>query len=214
MLVNRAIFEINSSFNADALESRPQIASHLLDMLTSGTLPQQLHSLCALLGGVTVLLKGEDDMVCGSTLPVSRPSSSQPADQLSLSLEGISDVFIIRASEKGAPRRCGGQGDILSGCMATALHWSSALHSTPTSSSLTSLEPLPETVEEGTDGEGKEDVVSEALMRSPTLVGCILAASVVKAASSAAFLRKGRAMTSPDILEDIGRALQRAVEEA
>lgn len=30
---------------------------------------------------------------------------------------------MIALSEEGSPRRCGGQGDILSGTLAVALHW-------------------------------------------------------------------------------------------
>ena len=210
MLVNRAIFEINSSFTTDSLKPRPMLASHLLEMLTTGTLSQQLHSLCAVLGGVTVLLKGKDDMICGSV--PSRPSTLQPTEGLPLSMDGISNVFIIEASEKGAPRRCGGQGDILSGCMATALYWSLALQSTASTSPLTSLQPIQEILEERQDGEGSRYLPEQALQSSPTLLGCILASSVVRAASSAAFLKKGRALTSPDILEEIGGAFQRTTE--
>jgi ATP-dependent NAD(P)H-hydrate dehydratase len=211
MLVNRAIFEINSSLPTDPMSCfEGEIASRLRDSLISGSLPEQLHSLCAFLGGVTVILKGEYDMVCGSTL-----SQSATSVQPLLSFDGISDVFIIQTSEKGAPRRCGGQGDILSGCVATALYWSSSLNSSASvvSSALTSLQqPFSVTLEERQDGEGSRDLATRALACSPSLLGCILAATVVRAASSAAFLKKGRAMTSPDILEELGRAFERSIE--
>jgi hypothetical protein len=35
-------------------------------------------------------------------------------------------VYVVQA--KGAPRRCGGLGDILSGTTATALHWALQVH--------------------------------------------------------------------------------------
>lgn len=59
---------------------------------------EQLHALSVALGGVTVLLKGSEDMVCAG-----------------------GDIYSLR--ERGSPRRCGGQGDILSGALAVALHW-------------------------------------------------------------------------------------------
>ncbi len=56
------------------------------------------RALSLALGGVTVLRKAEYDIVTSGE-----------------------DVFVLQ--EMGSPRRCGGQGDILAGCTATAMHW-------------------------------------------------------------------------------------------
>jgi hypothetical protein len=42
-------------------------------------------------------------------------------DHVSTSIDDSDVVYVVQA--KGAPRRCGGLGDILSGTTATALHW-------------------------------------------------------------------------------------------
>jgi ATP-dependent NAD(P)H-hydrate dehydratase len=51
-------------------------------------------------GGITVYRKGENDIITSG-----------------------SDVYSVK--EKGSPRRCGGQGDILSGCLGTSFYWAS-----------------------------------------------------------------------------------------
>jgi NAD(P)H-hydrate repair Nnr-like enzyme with NAD(P)H-hydrate dehydratase domain len=33
------------------------------------------------------------------------------------------DSYVGVSTEEGCPRRCGGQGDILAGCIGVAMHW-------------------------------------------------------------------------------------------
>jgi hypothetical protein len=50
------------------------------------------------------------------------PQHEDPTlDHVSTSIDDGDVVYVVQA--KGAPRRCGGLGDILSGTTATALHW-------------------------------------------------------------------------------------------
>lgn len=58
----------------------------------------RVHALSRVLGGVTVFRKGASDLISSGN-----------------------DVFAI--SEQGSNRRCGGQGDILSGCLGVSLNW-------------------------------------------------------------------------------------------
>jgi ATP-dependent NAD(P)H-hydrate dehydratase len=84
-----------------ALESRAdeiEDAAYLAVEFSSGVIWRQVRAVSRALGGVTVVLKGVEDII----------SSGE-------------DVYILR--EPGSPRRCGGQGDILSGSLAVALTW-------------------------------------------------------------------------------------------
>lgn len=66
---------------------------------TSTDRADTVGQLARALGNVTVLAKGPEDVISdGSTVQLCR--------------------------EQGSPRRCGGQGDVLSGAAATLLHWS------------------------------------------------------------------------------------------
>ncbi|XP_031276629.1 ATP-dependent (S)-NAD(P)H-hydrate dehydratase isoform X2 [Pistacia vera] len=68
--------------------------------------PEQLQSLVKGIGGVTILQKGKSDL--------------------------ISDGEIVKSvSIYGSPRRCGGQGDILSGSVAVFLSWARAKQKSP-----------------------------------------------------------------------------------
>jgi hypothetical protein len=164
-------------------------SSLLLESLSSQSLNLQLRALCSVLEGVTVLLKGELDLVCGPSFSTAPP------------FPGTSEVFALQlTNHSSSPRRCGGQGDILAGCMAVAVHWASALHPSDTNTR-TVLQPLTNKNCEETE-------------LSPTLRGCLLAAAVVKRASSFAFSKKGRATTSPDVLAEIGAAFASVVAES
>jgi ATP-dependent NAD(P)H-hydrate dehydratase len=64
---------------------------------------QRTRALSLALGGVTIFRKGQFD-----TITVG------------------SEVYQMgNDCGKGSPKRCGGQGDILAGCLAVALHWAS-----------------------------------------------------------------------------------------
>ena len=58
-------------------------------------------SLAAKLGNVTIFCKGKSDLISNGT-------------------------HTVICQEAGSPRRCGGQGDLLSGVLATFLHWSTS----------------------------------------------------------------------------------------
>ena len=75
------------------------------------------------LGGVTVLQKGAEDIIATNTRGVpakearetSKIPESVPQEQL--------EVTVTKVDTPGGFKRVGGQGDILSGCVATWLAW-------------------------------------------------------------------------------------------
>ncbi len=90
--------EHRKSFTKLAL-SEDIFSQNLLNELASPDPMKQTRALSIALGGVTVLRKGANDLITAG-----------------------GDVWQL--NEIGSPRRCGGQGDILAGALATALYWS------------------------------------------------------------------------------------------
>ena len=70
------------------------------------------------LGGVTVLQKGSVDRICTNT---SKAIKEQAA--LSQVKEGESAEELVIVDVPGGLKRCGGQGDILSGAVGTVMAW-------------------------------------------------------------------------------------------
>lgn len=115
--------------------------------------PQQLINLSKGMGGVTILRKGKSDL--------------------------ISDGETVRSvSIYGSPRRCGGQGDILSGSVALFLSWAR-----------------------------QEDAESKLSMNS-TMLGCIAGSILMRKAASFAFENKKRSTLTSDIIECLGRSME------
>lgn len=81
-------------------EAHRQQRDDLIAELQSTDLFVQTRALSLAMGGVTIMLKGAADIISNGDM-----------------------VFEVKM--KGSPRRCGGQGDILAGCVGTAFHWSS-----------------------------------------------------------------------------------------
>jgi ATP-dependent NAD(P)H-hydrate dehydratase len=73
------------------------------------------------LGGVTVLQKGPVDII-------STDSTGEEADIAASQLTGADAQFettkeTVHVDVKGGLKRCGGQGDVLSGCVGTLMAW-------------------------------------------------------------------------------------------
>jgi ATP-dependent NAD(P)H-hydrate dehydratase len=69
------------------------------DIPNSQTTEQVVQSLSSSLGNVTIVLKGQEDIISN----------------------GMNGV--VKCTQKGSPRRCGGQGDLLSGVLTLFLYW-------------------------------------------------------------------------------------------
>ena len=70
------------------------------------------------LGGVTILEKGAQDVICTNTEATSAADARASKVDASESTEEQVVVDVL-----GGLKRCGGQGDILSGTVGTALAW-------------------------------------------------------------------------------------------
>ncbi|XP_051128079.1 ATP-dependent (S)-NAD(P)H-hydrate dehydratase [Andrographis paniculata] len=114
---------------------------------------QQLLSLARGIGGVTILRKGGSDFISNG--------------------ETVSSVSIF-----GSPRRCGGQGDILSGSVAVFTAWA------------------------------RQFASRSDLKASPTVLGCIAGSVLLRKAASLAFEAKGRSTLTTDIIEHLGNSLE------
>ncbi|XP_058109164.1 ATP-dependent (S)-NAD(P)H-hydrate dehydratase isoform X2 [Magnolia sinica] len=119
--------------------------------------PQQLLSLAGRIGGATILRKGKSDLISdGET--------------------------VTMVSMYGSPRRCGGQGDILSGSVALFSSWARQQTS-------------------ATDDSSNSP-------RNPMVLGCIAGSSLLRKAASLAFMNKKRATLTTDIIEYLGKSLE------
>ncbi|ONI28642.1 hypothetical protein PRUPE_1G152800 [Prunus persica] len=117
---------------------------------------EQLLSLAKRIGGVTMLRKGKSDFISDG--------------------ETVKSVSIY-----GSPRRCGGQGDILSGSVAVFLSW--ARHAIR-------------------DGD------SSISSKNPAMLGSIAGSALMRKAASLAFDNKKRSTLTTDIIEYLGRSLE------
>ncbi|XP_061347890.1 ATP-dependent (S)-NAD(P)H-hydrate dehydratase-like isoform X1 [Gastrolobium bilobum] len=119
---------------------------------------QQVLSLAKQIGGVTILRKGKSDL--------------------------ISDGDTVKSvSIYGSPRRCGGQGDILSGSVAVFLSWARQ-HVAST------------------------DPNSNLSCKNPAVLGCIAGSAMMRKAASLAFSHKKRSTVTGDIIECLGKSLE------
>lgn len=120
--------------------------------------PEQLLSLSKGIGGVTILRKGKSDLISDG--------------------ETVKSVSIY-----GSPRRCGGQGDILSGSVAVFLSWARQC-----------------------DAAAKGDLSASEM--KPTMLGCIAGSAILRKAASLAFEHKKRSTLTTDIIEYLGTSLE------
>ena len=112
---------------------------------------ESVKSLASFLGGVTILRKGPIDVASDGT-------------------------NIVTCKEKGSPRRCGGQGDILCGSLGTFAFWSFQA--------------------------AKNKQLSQCPV-SWTLVAAIAGSTFTRRCSRLAFLKHGRSTTASDLITEI-----------
>ncbi|KAK9104630.1 hypothetical protein Scep_021474 [Stephania cephalantha] len=119
---------------------------------------EQLLSLAKSIGGITILRKGKSDLISdGRTVHV--------------------------VSSFGSPRRCGGQGDILSGSVAVFSSWARQVQTT-----------------------AEEDATFST--SNPMVLGCIAASALLRKAAFVAFESNKRSTLTTDIIEHLGRSLE------
>ncbi|KAM4608762.1 ATP-dependent (S)-NAD(P)H-hydrate dehydratase isoform 1-T2 [Polymixia lowei] len=109
------------------------------------------------MGNLTVVLKGEEDVITDGSK-------------------------VILCSTRGSGRRCGGQGDLLSGSLGVLAHWAYA------------------------SSAGKEKSVN------PSMVAAFGACSLTRQCNSQAFRHHGRSTTTSDMIQEIGSAFKKLFE--
>ncbi|XP_020584635.1 ATP-dependent (S)-NAD(P)H-hydrate dehydratase [Phalaenopsis equestris] len=120
---------------------------------------KELASLARSIGGVTILRKGKADLISDG-------------------------VTVNQVSIFGSPRRCGGQGDILSGSVAVFSSW--ARHHLSTQKNESSLQSS----------------------LNPMVLGSISGSALLRKAASLAFENKKRSTLTTDIIECLGKSLE------
>lgn len=110
----------------------------------------------------------------------------------------------VTCSERGSPRRAGGQGDVLSGCIAVFCSW--ALRHAEQSSEA-AAGPSPEAAA-GQDSGGSGRGGSSPLGLPPLVAGAYLACCVSRRAAEAAFRQKLRGMVANDVVESLPTAME------
>jgi len=118
---------------------------------------EAVQRLSQALGNVTVVRKGERDVI-------------SDGEQ------------VLECAQEGSSRRCGGQGDLLSGALGVLVHW--ALLAGP----------------EKTNGS------------SPLLLAAMGACSLTRQCSHQAFQKHGRSTTTTDMIAEVGPAFHRLFE--
>ncbi|WFD29416.1 ATP-dependent NAD(P)H-hydrate dehydratase [Malassezia sp. CBS 17886] len=130
--------------------------------------PSALPRLSDALGGVTVLAKGGTDRIAS-------PAGTAECD------------------EPGSLKRCGGQGDLLSGSLGTMMAWAKRYEERSADGPVL-----------GVDGRAHPPLAPERL----PLIAAWAASALARHVSHAGFMRLGRSMLADDLLGDIGPAYE------
>lgn len=132
--------------------------------VTTEDLLDQLKGLAKEMGGLTIVQKGNTDHI------------SDGASAFS------SDFF-------GSPRRCGGQGDVLSGSIGVFMAWARDFYE-KSGSSVAKM------------------ILEERLSKNPAVVAAVAGSLLLRKAASEAFMQKKRSMVTTDIIEVLGNSME------
>ena len=165
----------------------------------------QARYVTAQLDGPVVVAKGEVDIVALDVVGESTGPSEVGRRISSFRRHLVCD-------EPGSPRRCGGQGDVLAGCIATFLAW--AARSKEAECAIARRIDVEgdhvdgDLIAAAGDGPGYETHPSlgpSAVSVVAAYAGCL----VTRVAARAAFERKRRSMLATDVIEELGETMQR-----
>ncbi|XP_014323909.2 ATP-dependent (S)-NAD(P)H-hydrate dehydratase isoform X1 [Xiphophorus maculatus] len=119
---------------------------------------RSVMQLSAAMGNLTLVLKGEQDLISDGSK-------------------------VYSCSVEGSGRRCGGQGDLLSGSMGVMAHWA---HAASTAGLIRGM--------------------------NPSVVAAFGACSLTRQCNNQAFQRHGRSTTTSDMIQEIGPAFRKLFE--
>ncbi|KAE9396898.1 H-hydrate dehydratase [Gymnopus androsaceus JB14] len=146
---------------------------------------QRAETISRELGGVAVLQKGAKDVIAVDTTGDAADTEKSQINTKDEAKEKTKEV--IEVDVEGGLKRCGGQGDILSGAVGTFLAFGKCY-------------------EEGAFGDGKI-----AASRMP-LLAATAGSMVTRTASRLAFKKEGRGLVTQDMLGEIGRSFTEVFE--
>ncbi|KAI9332537.1 Ribokinase-like protein [Obelidium mucronatum] len=141
-------------------------------------LSTRVSKLSKSLGGVMVVCKGSEDIISDGT-------------------------NWVGVKESGSPRRCGGQGDILAGSIATFVSWTKGYKQGLYTSS-TSVD------EKSVDVESMDGTVTSVGL---VALACAAACVLVRKASRRAFDMKGRATSATAMIEYLGQVFSESFDQ-
>uniref|UniRef100_A0A671W252 ATP-dependent (S)-NAD(P)H-hydrate dehydratase n=1 Tax=Sparus aurata TaxID=8175 RepID=A0A671W252_SPAAU len=130
----------------------------LVGPMDSSDHQRNVMQLSVAMGNLTLVLKGEQDLITDGSK-------------------------VISCSVEGSGRRCGGQGDLLSGSLGVLAHWA---HAASAAGTLRSV--------------------------NPSMVAAFGACSLTRQCNSQAFQRHGRSTTTTDMIQEIGTAFKKLFE--
>ncbi|KDQ26594.1 hypothetical protein PLEOSDRAFT_30735 [Pleurotus ostreatus PC15] len=140
---------------------------------------ERAASVSKLLGGVTVLQKGASDLIAADTTGDAASLAESQLEGRDEAKENTKEV--IEVDVEGGMKRCGGQGDILSGCVGTLLAWGKCYE---------------------TGAFGDQSIPPS---RFP-LLAAVGSSMVTRTASRRAYFKEGRGVVTQDMLPEIGKA--------
>nr|XP_020464989.1 ATP-dependent (S)-NAD(P)H-hydrate dehydratase isoform X1 [Monopterus albus]XP_020464990.1 ATP-dependent (S)-NAD(P)H-hydrate dehydratase isoform X1 [Monopterus albus] len=126
--------------------------------MDSSDYQRSVMQLSVAMGNITVVLKGERDLITDGSK-------------------------VISCSTEGSGRRCGGQGDLLSGSMGVLAHWAYAASAAGMIRSV-----------------------------NPSVVAAFGACALTRQCNSQAFQQHGRSTTTSDMIQEIGSAFKKLFE--
>ncbi|XP_037542439.1 ATP-dependent (S)-NAD(P)H-hydrate dehydratase isoform X1 [Nematolebias whitei] len=126
--------------------------------MNSSDRARSVMQLSGAMGNLTLVLKGEQDLISDGSR-------------------------VYSCSVEGSGRRCGGQGDLLSGSLGVLAHWA---HSASAAGMIKSM--------------------------NPSVVAAFGACSLTRQCNSQAFQRRGRSTTTSDMIHEIGPAFRKLFE--
>jgi len=145
---------------------------------------KRASSVSKALGGVAILQKGASDIIAVNT-EGAKSREAHEASKIPLDEGEQSEVIVVQTP--GGMKRCGGQGDILSGAVGAFLAWARCYES-------------------GAFGDNTIPV-----SRMPILAA-VAGSMLTREASRRAFAKEGRAVVTQDMLKEIGGAFTEVFE--
>jgi ATP-dependent NAD(P)H-hydrate dehydratase len=136
------------------------------------------------LGGATILQKGASDIIAVNT-EGAKSREAHEASKVPLNEGEQSEVIVVQTP--GGLKRCGGQGDILSGAVGAFLAWAKCYES-------------------GAFGDN-----SIPISRMPILAA-VAGSMLTREVSRRGFAKEGRAVVTQDMLKEIGGAFREIFE--